>query len=358
VVAVPAAVLTDTRPVMSVDELTRPIDRDSVAWHTVLTRQQTTMVQLAAHQPVTEHLLVRITVAAPSQRVAHRWGDWHLAEGLATGLRRLGHSVHLQTLGDAGTDDRTGDVHLVLRGTAAVPRRGEAHRILWIISHPEEVDVAECDDADLVLVASEQFAATLRARTSTPVEALLQATDHRRFTPRPPDHRHAHAVAVVAMTRHVFRPSVRWAVEAGLRPAIYGSDWREFVDPDLIIAPFVPNPRLPVIYSSVGVLLNDHWDTMRRWGFVSNRLYDGLGCGTPIVSDHLPEISTLFGDAITTYTTADELRSAVDLALEDPVAARNRAEKGRQEVLAHHTLDHRAEELVALMKRHDLVRLR
>ena len=31
-----------------------------------------------------------ITTAAPSAKVAARWGDWHLAEGLAHALRRLG----------------------------------------------------------------------------------------------------------------------------------------------------------------------------------------------------------------------------------------------------------------------------
>jgi spore maturation protein CgeB len=156
------------------------------------------------------------------------------------------------------------------------------------------------------------------------------------------------------MTRHVFRPVVASAIEAGLRPAIYGGGWHEFVDDELVVAEFVRNEDLPVVYSSVGVLLNDHWDTMQAWGFVSNRLFDALACGTPIVSDHLPELEDLFGDAVATYTDASSLGRAVERALDDPVAARRRADAGRDEVLAHHTFDHRASELLAALARHGL----
>ena len=135
---------------------------------------------------------------------------------------------------------------------------------------------------------------------------------------------------------------------------MYKRQWEEFVDPQLVVARFVPNDRLPIVYSSVGVLLNDHWDTMRGWGFVSNRLFDGLACGTPIVSDHLPAIEDLFGDAVATYRTADDLRGAVDLALDDPVGARRRADAGRDVVVAHHTFTHRATELVDALTRHGL----
>ncbi len=355
VVAVPAALVTDTRPVPALAALTHPIAEHGLAWERVADRQRTTMARMAARRPGTDHLRIVLTIAAPSARVAPRWGDWHLAEGLARALRRKGHVVHVQALDEVDASDDLSDVHVVLRGAAPVARRGASRRVLWVISHPEAVASEECDEADLVLVASEVFARDLRTRTSTPVEVLLQATDATRFAPQQPDPRHAHAVAAVAMTRHVFRPSVRLALEAGLRPAIYGGGWEEFVDRQLVVARFVPNHRLPTVYSSIGVLLNDHWDSMRGWGFVSNRLFDGLACGTPIVSDRLPELERLFGDAVATYDSADDLRTAVDAALDDPVAARRRAEAGRAEVVAHHTFSQRADELVEALVRHDLV---
>jgi glycosyltransferase involved in cell wall biosynthesis len=352
ILAVPAAVVVDHRPVRSLDALVHPVEVTGPAWQTVLERQGPALVQLARGDAVTDHLSFVISVGAPAQRVAGRWGDWHLAQALARSLRRLGHVVRVQSVAQA--DDaasRACDVHLLLRGKAPVRRTSGQRHVLWVISHPESVSTEECDEADLVLVASERFAADLRGRTTTPVHVLQQATDHRRFRPRPPDPHHAHAVAVVANTRGEFRPVVADALTAGLRPAIYGKDWERYVDPQLIVAETVPNEDLPVVYSSVGVLLNDHWDTMKAWGFVSNRLFDALACGTPVISDHLPEVRDLFGDAVATYRTPGELAERVSDALADPVAARRRAEEGRRRVLAEHTFDVRARQLLEAMAR-------
>ena len=123
------------------------------------------------------------------------------------------------------------DVHLVLRGLHRVRRTPGQRHILWIISHPESIDDDELDDADLVLVASARFAAHLRTRTATPVEVLLQATDHRRFRPVPPDPADRHDLTIVAKTRDVLRPVVADALAVGLRPAVYGGGWTGLVTP-------------------------------------------------------------------------------------------------------------------------------
>jgi hypothetical protein len=141
------------------------------------------------------------------------------------------------------TADRSGDlagrscdVHLVLRGLATVRRTSGQRHVLWIISHPERLDVAELDEADLVLVASRRFAVELRARTSTPVEVLLQATDHR-------------LTRSSSWPRRESPPACgRGRAHGGMRPAIYGSGWERFVDRDLIIADHVPNEELPVVH--------------------------------------------------------------------------------------------------------------
>ena len=127
-----------------------------------------------------------LTVAAPSAKVAGRWGDWHLARALARSLRRLGHEVRVQTADQADSlAGRACDVHVVLRGLHPVRATGGQRQVLWIISHPEAIDDRELDEADLVLVASPRFADHVRGRTGTPVEVMLQATDHRRFARAP-----------------------------------------------------------------------------------------------------------------------------------------------------------------------------
>lgn len=353
VVHVPESVVFDRRLVRARSELHQPIDPRGSAWHGFVDRVGRT----AATEGAGGRLRPRwvITTAVPSARLAPRWGDWHLAEGLAGALRRLGHDVVVQTHDQADSlPSRSSDLHLVVHGLAPVRRTPGQRHIVWVVSHPESFDVNESDAADLVLVASAPFAADLAARSSAPVEVFLQATDPQRFRPCPPVMEHLHPVTVVAKTRNVLRRVVADALEAGIRPAIYGSGWGNLVDPSLVVSDHVDNNDLPAVYCSAGVVLNDHWDTMGAWGFVSNRIFDVLACGAPIISDEVPGIHELFGAAVPTYRTSAELGELVRQALEDPEAARALAARGRVAVLAQHTFDHRARQLLDLLGRYGL----
>lgn len=358
VVVVPAAIVLDHRAVGNRRSLTRPVAVGNTAWAKLVDDAGPALLREAA-PPGPAQLRIAITVAAPSRKVAPRWGDWHLAQAFADALRRAGHLVRVQTADEA--DDlagRSADVHCVVRGLASIRRtRGQRH-VLWIISHPEAVEVAELDAADLVLVASDRFAADLQQRTPTPVESFLQATDPHRFHRVPADPAHRHAVTVVAKSRDQYRSSVADAISSGLRPAIYGSGWEKFVDPTLVVSQYVDNTELARVYSSAGVVLNDHWDSMRDWGFVSNRIFDALACGTPVVSDDVPEIAALFDGAVPTFRDGAELRALVDEILADPGAAQARARRGTDIVLARHTFDARAREFLDALARHGLDRPR
>jgi glycosyltransferase involved in cell wall biosynthesis len=346
VVLAPAAVVVDERPVRARRELRWPTDPAGAGWAAAV-RRSGAALRRAGDPRADVPLRFALTVAAPSAKVAGRWGDWHLATALAGSLGRLGHETRVQTAEQADSlAGRSCDVHVVLRGLQPVRASGGQRQVLWIISHPEAIDDRELDEADVVLVASPRFAEHVRGRTRTPVEVMLQATDHRRFTPRPADPAHRHDVTVVAKTRDVLRPVVADALAAGLRPAIHGGGWRGLVDPALVVADHVDNELLPTVYSSAGVVLNDHWAPMRAWGFVSNRLFDVLACGAPVISDPVEGVADLFDGAVPEYHDPAELRALVDEVLADPPAARARAARGRQLVLANHTMDHRARQLV------------
>jgi glycosyltransferase involved in cell wall biosynthesis len=346
VVLVPTAVAVDHRLVRTRRSLRFAADPTGPGWAAAIDRSGAVLRRAADGRPDPPGRFV-VTVAAPSAKVAARWGDWHLAQSLAESLRRLGTEARVQTADHA--DDlggRSSDVHLVIRGLQPVRRTPGQRHALWIISHPEAIDDDELDAADLVLVASSRFADHLRRRTSTPVEVMLQATDHRRFRPRPVDPSHRHDVTIVAKSRDVLRPVVLDALAAGLRPAIYGGGWRGLVDPELVVADHVDNEVLPVVYSSAGVVLADHWRTMRAWGFVSNRVYDVVACGTPVISDPVDGLDDLFDGAVLQYRTPDELRRLVDVVLADREGARQQAGRARRNILANHTFDHRAHQLL------------
>jgi hypothetical protein len=352
IVVIPDAVIVDHAPVRTRAELHEPFSTHPAEWDAVVARNGPQLYR-AVRDPSSPR--IAITTAVPSAKVAERWGDWHFGGDLGHALRRAGFEVRLQTANQANSvASRSCDIQLVLHGRADIARASGQRHVLWVISHPETLTSEMVDRADLVLVASSRFADELRARTSTPVETLLQATEPRRFRPRPPDPRYAHPLVVVAKTRSVMRPIVADAIACGLRPSIYGSGWEAFVDPDLVVADYIGNDELPVVYASAGVVLNDHWEAMREHGFVSNRIFDVLACGTPVISDHLPEITGLFGAAVPTYRERDELRELVEDALAAPEPARARAREGQQQVLTAHTFDIRAKSLSEILVRHGL----
>ncbi len=297
---------------------------------------------------------ITLATSVPDRKVAPRWGDWHFAEAMGRELRALGHPVRLATQDEWDDRDvRSTDVFVHLKGrSVSTPADGQLH-VIWNISHPEELTPEECDAADLVLVASHtDFADRLGERTTTPVGVLLQATDERRFRPRPADPRYAHDLVFVGNSRFVMRHAVQDALDAGVPLTIYGANWEKFVDPSLVAATHVPNEDLAVVYSSARLLLNDHWDGMRRHGFASNRLFDALATGAVVVSDDVPGLDDLFDHAVATYDGPDDLRDTVTRLLADADDRQTRSERGRAAVLARHTFAHRAAELVAALDPH------
>ena len=74
------------------------------------------------------------------------------------------------------------DIQLVLHGLVHVARTEAQRHVIWVISHPETLGTAEADAAGSGVrrVGAVRRRAPV-ARTRTPVEVLLQATDHHRF---------------------------------------------------------------------------------------------------------------------------------------------------------------------------------
>ncbi len=349
-VAVSAAAMVDVRPVNATIDLDGPLAPEASEWRSLVDRHGPRLVSEAPGPASSPMASIAITTATPSQKLAPRSGDWHFAGLFAAALRRAGHRVVLQSIEEADSlAGRSCDVHLVLRGLEPVRRTPGQRHVLWIISHPEAIDSAEYDDADLVLVASERFAQHLRGLTDTPVEVMLQATDPSFFHPGAATAEHRHPVTVVANTRGVMRRAVADAIAGGLAPAIYGQGWSGLVDPSAIVGDYVAFESLPAVYASAGVVLNDHWDTMLRWGFVSNRIFDVAASGTPVISDHLPEIADLFGPLVPTWSTPGELRSAVELLQADPEATAKQTAELRHLVVDRHTFDHRVAQLAELL---------
>jgi spore maturation protein CgeB len=287
---------------------------------------------------------VAIKTAVPNHQVEKSWGDTHFAAGLADALSHEGWPSVVDIRPDWDTSQS--DVVVVLRGLERyTPKAGQIN-VMWLLSHPEDVTIDECAGYDLVLVASTQHAEWLATRISTPVLFVPQATDRSRFHPVAPDPELQTDVLFVGNSRGQQRQAVTWALQLGLPLTIYGKGWTRPDQAVAVRADYYPNEDLARLYASARVVLNDHWPDMAERGFVSNRVFDALGCGAVVVSDRAHGIEDLFGDLVPIYTSRSELRDHVYALFADSDRRADISIKGAELIASQHTFAHRASQII------------
>lgn len=286
-----------------------------------------------------------IKIAAPPGARGEWWGDTHYARGLAGALRRLGQDVVIDAYAARARESSyLDDVVLALRGPEPVRAQRGARSILWIISHPDQVSRAEIEEFDVVYAASQPWAAHASTHWGRLVQPLLQCTDAERFHPR--GLARSGGLLFVGTARGIPRPSVIEPLRAGVPVSVFGPDWTGWIPGAAIKGHEVPNAELPPKYEAASAVLNDHWPAMRRAGFVSNRLFDVVAAGGRAISDHVAGIEELFGGAVLTYETTEELLAIVtgDLDLQFASDADVAAVSAR--IRAEHSFDARARQLL------------
>lgn len=286
-----------------------------------------------------------VKIAAPPGPPGEAWGDTHFARGLADALRRLGQEVVIDAY--AARDRFSAyldDVVLALRGPEPLHAHRDSTSILWIISHPDEIDATDVNGFDAVFAASASWARRASVRLERPVRPLLQCTDTRRFRPggRPRSERYV----FVGTARGIARPSVVQPVRAGLPVDVYGPDWRGYIPASAIVADGIANEELPGLYESARAVLNDHWPAMQREGFISNRLFDVVAAGGRAVSDDVDGIAELFGGAVVTYRSVPELLELLSGDIDRVFPPEEHLAAVSERVRREHSFDARARELL------------
>ena len=300
-------------------------------------------------RPRADRPLIRIKVSTPNLREAPMWGDFHFAHALRAALERLGWPAAVDTADGWYAQPRHEDVVLVLRGLQPVELDPGKINLMWLISHPDRVTERELAGYDHVAVASDIHAAELRRQLDR-VEVLHQASDTALFAPQP-DRPRLPACLFVGNSRRQYRTMVRWCVQRQIPLELYGGGWEGVLPPGLLCAPAIANEALADSYAGHLILLNDHWDEMRRRGFLSNRLFDGSATATPIVTDAVAGLEAVFGDTIAVATDIDAFTRLVRDGLSDPGPWLERAGRARAIVAAAHTFDHRARQIADLVER-------
>ncbi len=294
---------------------------------------------------------IAIKVPAPNWDVVQEWGDYHLALALQKEFVQAGYRVVLQVLPEWNSKEAEKfDVALVLRGLSRyTPIVGQLN-IMWNISHPDKVTIEEYNEYDYVYIASELWANEIARKCAVPVYPMLQCSDESLFKiPNNEEHAQSHTeLLFVGNSRKIFRKIVQDLLPTTHNLAIYGTNWGNFVDKKYIKDEHIPNTELYKFYGSAEILLNDHWDDMREKGFISNRIFDALASGAFLISDAIDAPS--LQDYITTYITKDELHTLIEYYLNHPKERLEKASKGRDYVLQHHTFKHRVKEFISTIE--------
>lgn len=297
-----------------------------------------------------DSLQIALKVPAPKPEFKHRWGDLHLANSLARALERLGCRTRVDILPDWYHDHPEDDVALVLRGTTPYAPRPEHINLMWHISHPSRVSFEEMAGFDHIFTASYPYAAQVIARFGLQASNMLQCADPHVFHDQ---------VDLQGVPQHDLlfvgnsRKTARWmpaaCVERDLPIAIYGAEWEGLIPKRYVLGTHVPNNRLAAYYRASKIVLNDHWSDMARQGFVSNRIMDAGLAGALVVSDRFEGEEVFMGNVVT-CDSPQEVEEAVRHYLHHDAERQQKARNLQQLVQLHHTVDHRARQVLRIIQ--------
>lgn len=299
-------------------------------------------------EEIDEHT-IDIYGAMPDDESKKFWGDQHFAMAMKKEFEKCGYHANVLPR-DRWYDRSNAKYIIVLRGTKPCYRSERDGRkyIMWNISHPEDVSINEYNMYDYVFFASEKMKREIGPQIQPESGVLLQCVDDEVMTCE--EHRDKkYELLFVGNSRHIFRPILRDLLPTEHKLSVYGRHWDEFPVQDYVVSDYMDNDKVGQAYHDAKILLNDHWDDMREYGIISNRIFDALAVGAFVISDYIPEINTLFEGNVVTYQTKEDLKEKVDYYLKHTEEREQMAKRGQEIVLRSHTFRDRTGKILAIL---------
>lgn len=291
-----------------------------------------------------------IQIPAPNRGKMKNWGDYYFAVGLADALTAIGHNARIQPRNRWHVSQHSEEIDIVIRGRARYQKRGNNRTIYWVISGGKRVPQHELDAADYVFAASSILTADLtEALGSQKVAMLLQAFDAKQMKP-PQAGLKRDGVAFVGICRTPIRPIVGSALQAGVKPMIWGPGWKGSEAEDCVVAERVENDRLFEIYSTAEIVLNDQTPPMTNSGLISNRIFDALSCGAAVITTPIPGLPDDIAKFVEQAANPEEFRAAYDKISSETGAQKEERVKFALHVRETHSFDCRAKQMLAALE--------
>lgn len=270
-------------------------------------------------------------------------GDFFLANDLRLGLEKIGYKVEYRfrenyddlKLGNAGNV-------LYFKGYYDFEHlpdvKTDGRKSVLYLYYVEGLHTDILKEVDVVASASQKLLAELAYGYGIKGFFVPQFTNPEKFKPAEKDDTKAYKILFVG-SNHTGRgrKSVDYALQSGAGLAVFGKFWEGYLEQKYLKGQYIDNDELYQYYSNADIVLNDHREDMRYYGFVSNRIYDVTASGGFILTDYLPEIEEVYGDSVATYKNFDEFKEKLEYFFNHPIERAMMAEKARKITLERFT---------------------
>jgi len=280
-----------------------------------------------------ERLLINI--CSPKNE---NWGDAAFAKNLANEFNRLGIATKIACFEDWYKDSKY-QVSLTISGKFAYKPNQNRKNLLWIISHPEIRTIEELNAFNHVFIASEYFHNLVKNDISGNSSVLNQATN---FALNDSKKNKMYDLLFVGNNYYDNFPARKIIYDLNEmnrdKVKVIGKNWHKYLPKKNILADFLDYHKLPEIYSSAKIVLNDHHEYMRRFGFINNRAFDLAAIKQFQISDYVEGIDSL---GIESYKSREELNEKINFYLN------NEKERNRNAIITNKLCENNTFENVA-----------
>ena len=272
-------------------------------------------------------------------------------------MEARGHTAQIDCFPEWDQDPDFADIDIVLRGHDSYEAHADHKHILWQIypgkharRRPERR--SEFDAASHVIFASEIDGLEERNCTgfTSPSSVLMQAFDEKvMYTNSNLKRDGILFVGRNHMPDEEIRPIVKMVVDAGYSPKIYGPGWDHTSLKSSVKANYLPNDELGNAYRSAKIVLCDHFPSMREFGYVSNRIYDALACGAPVISDYVNGLPEELEPHVWLCKTPADVKNAVEEIFAESESKRAARDAFAKALVHKHSFDVRAKQIEDLI---------
>jgi spore maturation protein CgeB len=299
---------------------------------------------------------IAIKVSVPNQQVQHLWGDYHFANSLAKALSSYGYNCRIDLAIDWHKNEvNQNEINLLLRGISDYQIDQNQINIVWLISHPNLVDLKKLQEFNHIFVASNFYVNYLNEQLGNKVSLLLQASDSSIFYPDLSDESYEDKLLFVGNSRNQYRRIVEQILIAKLNLDVHGSGWEQFIPKDFIKSSYIENTELGKYYRKANLIINDHWQDMRDLGFISNRIFDALASAVPVLTDQiigLPEEFKAYVKILNTeLSDPEQIRHLVNEILNKSKGNRDQRIELAKLIHKEHSFEHRAQAIISVIEK-------